>query len=195
MKRLLVIIILTFSFQSWTKADDIRDLQIEGMSIGDSLLDYMTINKIKIAENNPTYYKNNIFIVIFSNIESEKYDRIQITYKPDDKKFIIHEIQGVVDMKNNFKECKKIKKEVMKSVKDLFKNSQKIDETKPHDWDKSKNSIVESSWRYPNQGGYAHIACTKWSEEMFKKNGWVSNFQVTVGSEEFKLFLQNVQYN
>ena len=86
-------------------------------------------------------------------------------------------------MKNNFKECKKIKKEVMKSVKDLFKNSQKIDETKPHDWDKSKNSIVESSWRYPNQGGYAHIACTKWSEEMFKKNGWVSNFQVTVGSE------------
>ena len=83
----------------------------------------------------------------------------------------------------------------MKSVKDLFKNSQKIDEKKPHEWDKSKNSIVESSWLYPNQGGYSLIACTKWSEEMFKKNGWVSNFQVTVGSEEFKLFLMNVQYN
>jgi len=40
MKRLLLILILTFSFQTWTKADDIRDFQIEGMSVGDSLLDY-----------------------------------------------------------------------------------------------------------------------------------------------------------
>ena len=46
MKRLLLIIILTLSFQSWTKADDIRDFQIEGMSIGDSALDYFSINDI-----------------------------------------------------------------------------------------------------------------------------------------------------
>ena len=40
MKRLLLILILTFSFQSWAKANDIRDFEIEGMSIGDSVLDY-----------------------------------------------------------------------------------------------------------------------------------------------------------
>ena len=27
-----------FSFQSWAKTDDLRDFQIEGMSVGDSLL-------------------------------------------------------------------------------------------------------------------------------------------------------------
>ena len=37
-----------FSFQSWTKADDIRDFEIEGMSIGDSLLDYYSKEEIKI---------------------------------------------------------------------------------------------------------------------------------------------------
>ena len=37
MKRLLIILILTLSFQTLTKADDIRDFEIEGMSIGDSL--------------------------------------------------------------------------------------------------------------------------------------------------------------
>ena len=42
MKRLLLIFILTFSFQSWTKADDIRDFEIEGISVGDSALDYFT---------------------------------------------------------------------------------------------------------------------------------------------------------
>ena len=48
MKKLLLILILTLSFQTWIKADDIKDFKIEGISIGDSLLDYMTeveINK------------------------------------------------------------------------------------------------------------------------------------------------------
>ena len=34
--------ILNFIFQSWTNADDIRDFEIEGISIGDSALDYFT---------------------------------------------------------------------------------------------------------------------------------------------------------
>ena len=47
MNRLILILILTFSFQNLTKANDIRDFQIEGMSIGDSLLDYLKISEIK----------------------------------------------------------------------------------------------------------------------------------------------------
>jgi len=44
MKRLLLILILIFSFQSLTKADDIRDFEIEGISVGDSLLDYFSLS-------------------------------------------------------------------------------------------------------------------------------------------------------
>ena len=36
--RIIFLLILIFSFQSWTKADDIGDFQIEGMSIGDSFV-------------------------------------------------------------------------------------------------------------------------------------------------------------
>ena len=46
MKIFISIIFLIFSLQSWTKADDIRDFEIEGMSIGDSLLDYFSKKKI-----------------------------------------------------------------------------------------------------------------------------------------------------
>ena len=42
-----LVLILTFNYQSLAKANDIRDFQIEGMSIGDSLLDYLKISKIK----------------------------------------------------------------------------------------------------------------------------------------------------
>ena len=45
-KKLLLIFILTLSFQSWSSADDIRDFEIEGMSIGDSLLSFMTNDEI-----------------------------------------------------------------------------------------------------------------------------------------------------
>ena len=47
MKVFLTILFLIFSIQSWTKADDIKDFQIEGMSIGDSLLDYFSAKDIK----------------------------------------------------------------------------------------------------------------------------------------------------
>ena len=52
MKRLLLILILTFSFQTLSKADDIRDFEIEGMSIGDSLLNYFTEEEINNATDN-----------------------------------------------------------------------------------------------------------------------------------------------
>ena len=45
MRIFITVLFLILSLQSWTKADDIRDFQIEGMSIGDSLLDYISENE------------------------------------------------------------------------------------------------------------------------------------------------------
>ena len=56
MRIFLIVILLVFSFQSWTKADDIRDFEIEGISIGDSVLEYFSEKKIK--ENTWDYFKN-----------------------------------------------------------------------------------------------------------------------------------------
>ena len=41
MKVFITVLILIFSLQSWTKAEDISELEIEGISIGDSLLKIM----------------------------------------------------------------------------------------------------------------------------------------------------------
>ena len=45
------------SFQSLTKADDIKDFEIEGISIGDSLLDYFTKNEIQKEMNSEFVYE------------------------------------------------------------------------------------------------------------------------------------------
>ena len=47
MKKLLILLFSLFVFSSPSVfADDISDFQIEGISIGESLLDYMTENEI-----------------------------------------------------------------------------------------------------------------------------------------------------
>ena len=45
-RSLIFLLIILINLQSWTKADDIRDFQIEGMSIGDSLLNYFSKENI-----------------------------------------------------------------------------------------------------------------------------------------------------
>ena len=51
MKRLsLYLFLIFFTLQTPSKADDIRDFQIEGISIGDSLLDYFSEEKIKSSK-------------------------------------------------------------------------------------------------------------------------------------------------
>ena len=47
MRVFIAILVLIFSLQSWTKANDIGEFEIEGMSIGDSLLDYYPEKLIK----------------------------------------------------------------------------------------------------------------------------------------------------
>jgi len=47
MKKLCIYLFLVlFSLQTPSQADDIRDFQIEGMSVGDSLLDYFSEEEI-----------------------------------------------------------------------------------------------------------------------------------------------------
>ena len=57
----LSVLILIFSFESLAKADDISEFEIEGMSIGDSLLKYMSIDEINeefsITKNHYVYLR------------------------------------------------------------------------------------------------------------------------------------------
>ena len=45
-KILFITWLITFNFQSLTKANDIKEFEIEGMSVGSSLLDYFSKKKI-----------------------------------------------------------------------------------------------------------------------------------------------------
>ena len=67
--KLLIILILTLGFQSLSQADDIKDFEIEGISIGDSLLDHTEYKLIMDRKTTP--YKSKKF-AIFTGPESKR---------------------------------------------------------------------------------------------------------------------------
>ena len=126
MKRFFFILILTFFFQFQIKADDIRDFQIEGMGIGESLLDYVDQKKIKKS----FYPKSKKYVRSWHNnlINSSDYSGFQFHYKPNDKNFIIHGIDGHILYETNINNCYKEMIKVKKEIDNVFTTSGKKDE-------------------------------------------------------------------
>ena len=107
MRMFLTVLVLIFCFQSWIKADDIRDFEIEGMSIGDSLLNH--ISKIQIdkltkqfAYPNKQYY---VFVIEKNYLNLNTFDFIQLDIKNNDFDYIVESISGFLDYQNQIKEC------------------------------------------------------------------------------------------
>ena len=75
-----------FSFQSWTKSDDIRDFEIEGMSIGDSLLDYYSKEEIKISKTHDFQDLRKYYVVGIKN-NLKKYEAVDLYLKTGDKNY------------------------------------------------------------------------------------------------------------
>ena len=69
MKKLLGILILGLFLIVPSQADDIRDFQIEGISVGDSLLDYFDKKKIKKV----LYPKSKKFARTYHIIKMQKF--------------------------------------------------------------------------------------------------------------------------
>lgn len=128
MKKLSTyLFLILFSFSAPSFADDIQDFEIEGMSIGGSLLDYMSEEEIR--ENVVIVYPDKKFTISVYKISTEIYDRgVGVTYKSNDKKYKIHGVQGRVGFENDIEGCYKKQDEIVKEISSMF------DKIKKDDW-------------------------------------------------------------
>ena len=192
MKKLLGILVLGLFLITPSWADDISDFEIEGMSIGDSLLDYFSEEKIKKGKKN--YYKDNEFSTfeLVHLPESKIYDGLQALYKTKDKKYIIYSITGTLDCINDFTVCKKAWKKIVLDLVELFKNDAVINDrgTYNHPADESgKSKVTEIRFEF-NSGDRATVEMTDWS----KKIGYYDNIRVNIDTKEIAEWLYNNTY-
>ena len=132
MRIFLFILIFIFSIQSLTKADDIRDFEIEGMSIGDSLLNFFNKNQIDNFFNYDEGTDLKFRISEFSetgNFKISDYDAMQVYYKPNDKNYIISGIRGALFC-NSKSECINQHTKIINDLKNSFYLILKIQDQK-----------------------------------------------------------------
>ena len=190
MRNFLLILILILSFQSWTKADDARDFQIEGISIGDSALDYFTEDEI--TKNIKWHYnnnkKNNEFVIVeFYNYRSAKqYDGIQIAVKPKDKEYKIYIIAGAIQYENTkIEDCYSEMQKIDTELLDVFPSSDREEKIQKLKADKTGKSNVNSVYYFFTDGGNASVQCYYYSKN-FPGSNSKNNLRVGIRSKEYR---------
>ena len=193
MKKLstyLFLILLNFSVPSF--ADDISDFQIEGMSVGDSLLDYFSKKEIK-DNININYYANNKYtsVEFFELSSFEIYDSVELNYKTDDKKYIIVSVAGVLFCEKNIEKCNKKQKEIGLELSNMFENTKKDVRKNKHNADKSGKSITSQINFWLKSGEIVSIELIDWSEKITNEKGWTDNVAVVLYTPDFAQWLIN----
>ncbi len=179
---LVLLSISTFSF-----ADDIRDFQIEGMSIGDSALDFFS--KEDIIKNSKSYYKNKKFTPVENNNYPffKTYFAVDFNFKTGDSKYKIHSLRGVIDYRNkSLSECKKQLREIFNEIAINFQKWEKESiTTVNHIADPSGKSKYISGSFWSDQGVIS-VSCTDYSEE----TGWMDHLGVAIKTKDFNKWLK-----
>ena len=194
MKRLLLILILIFSFQSLTKADDIRDFQIEGMSIGDSLLNFFNEQEIKSID--PTIYPDSdkFYDLVITSNKFDDFDQVTFGIKKNDKKYTINSLVGDLYFENAFLKCMKKKKEILKDISALFPTQKKSDYKyvyKAIDDGKSYAEITEFEFK---NNDFVKIFCVNWTKESKQKRGFGDLLSVAAVNNEYQTWINNEAY-
>ena len=191
-KKIFFSLIIILSLQSLTIADDIQDLEIEGMSVGDSLLNYMSEIEIKkeieVTKSHYSYLEDPLRfreVYFFSNNNNfNTYKTVSVMFKNNDNKYKIVFIRGMKDYVENLQGCISKRSEISEEIETIIpKYSKDFREGKSR-LDKSGKSTTNNIYYIFNSGNGIILACNNWEEKLRKKNNWTEGLSVVLRTNE-----------
>ena len=206
MKKILVLLFSLFLLSSTAVfADNISDLSIEGISIGDSLLDYMNEDEILsgIEETQDWYlhlkepFK---YTEVQINKNFSKYDYVSVYVKNNNlneyvsnknAKYTILSIRGSIFYPQDFDNCIKERDEIVEIFSKILPSAIKSEYYEYHDADPSGDSIVDSVYldNLPYEG--SRYICTDWSKSITTMNNWTDNLSISLETQEIIEWFEN----
>jgi len=192
-------VVLSLFLITPSQADDIRDFQIEGMSIGDSLKKHFSNEKIKNfleMKNAINYYpgsKKFFSLGTFTDEDNKIYDQIIYGLKKSDSKYIIYSLSGYSRM--DYQKCLDESKSIFSEIKQLFdsENFEQQSYEKEHEMDPSEKSRMYSHDIDFSDGNVVRIICVNWSQE-FEADEYTDSLSVTINSKVWADWIQNEAY-
>ena len=194
MKKLLGILVLGLLLITPSQADDISEFEIEGMSVGGSLLDYFSESEIK--NNIVNWYddleKNRYVSMAFENSDFKTYEYVDVWTKHGDKNYLIDGIAGSIYFGNNktFKDiddCYNKQKEIANDMQVMFKSAKKDGPYKiTHASDPSGKSSYTDIYFILDNEYEVTISCYDWSDDIKNKP---DHFGIILRSKELSIWL------
>jgi hypothetical protein len=206
MKKLLVLLFSLFFLSSPSVfADDISDFEIEGISIGDSLLDYMTEEEIlEEVEYRKDWYSHlnepNKYVEVYKWKDLSTYDALSFIIKNTstsqylsnkNEKYIIQSIFGRTVFTEDFVGCIQKRNEIEKEIAQIFSNTQRYEDILKHSVDPSGRSIIDSVYFEFDSGAIAELSCYDYEETLRISNNWYDILVVGIRSKEVRSWLNN----
>ena len=180
MKKLSTYLLLIFfSFSALSFADEIIDFEVEGMSLGASLLDYFSEEEIKETTVSGVY--EDIFVVSMFYKTSLIYDKITVTYKSKDKKYKIYGIAGLIEFPNNIEDCYKQQDKIVEEISMDFKH-----------WgilifNEEENSTYKPITYEDKNGDAISVSCYHYSDMP-----QIDNLKISLSSKEFVNYIKHI---
>ena len=194
MKKLSTYLFLfLFSFSAPSFADGISEYQIEGISIGDSLLDHLSKEEIitEIEINKLAYnYLTDEFGEVYLYGNFDIYDHLSFMVKPKDKHYAIYMIKGSISYDDKLEQCFAKQKEIEKEFSLIYKNATKRKDTLEFDWDPTGESITHNIHFDFDEGHSISVNCTKYKKSLKIENNWTDSLQVSITKKEVNVWFQ-----
>ena len=199
MKKLLILLFSLFFLSSPSVfADDISDFEIEGIGIGDSLLDYMTEDEILAEiERTKDYYlylnKPNKYAHVLLVNNFQTYTGLTFLIKNNstnqyvsnsNEKFTILLVRGMINYIEDFEGCIAKRDEIVEVLSEMFPNADKWEEVFKSDLDPSGDSIVDGVYFDFDSGADIDAYCTNFDETFRSKKNWNEGLSVSISSSE-----------
>jgi len=187
MKKTLIILVLLFS--SSVVADDISDFEIEGVSLGDNILDHFSKNQLE--QFYMSYGKLHTGIEVYSDVDInhpryfklQTYDGIQVHY--DDKSKKIIGIFGAINFPDDISGCLKKLNEIKPKIESATRSTilRKEDDINRKHWDDPSGKSYTTGVNYYFKNDHQiQLDCYDWSEEM---KPWIDHLRMGIYFKEY----------
>ena len=173
--------------------DEIKEFEIEGMSVGDSPLDYYNQTEINNAQK--TIYPNSdkYYQIVLQAKNKTQYDDYSIGVKKDDKKYIIKLLSGLIYFDDNIDKCLKHKNIVFKDISSMFSNNQLSEYEYLYDTLADGKSIAYIS-DFELDSGFIRIYCIEYSDATKNEIGFMDSFSIDITSLEYINWINDEAY-
>lgn len=193
MRVFIAVLFLIFSLQSLAKAEDIREFEIDGMSIGDSLLEYFSEDQITSVSKLLYPGSDEFYGISFYTNKSNNFEAYSFSLKKDDGKYIIYDLGGIKEFPNDLESCKSLKDTIVESFEPSAKNFKYEEYEYVYKTIGSGKSIAYISG-YRSSSGSVRVYCTDWNKLEEKEKNYIDELSVDLSTREFLNFLDNEAY-